>query len=239
MKPALLLSAFLALLALRPGPLAAAPGDEPVAAVTAERILPQIRDQLAAQFRVDGELQVDLQRTWLPPTTPATPWEIRVITPPTSLASQVIVRVRLVADQRNLGEWTLPVHVQHWLEVLVAREPVARGGVLGAAQFDLRRVDILREKDAVPATANLENLTVARPLAAGVVLSWHDLLRRPLVQRGERIEVVATDGTLTITMKGQAMQSGALGETILVRNPDSRRDFTATVSGENQARVAF
>ncbi len=35
------------------------------------------------------------------------------------------------------------------------------------------------------------------------------------------------------------MQSGALGETIVVRNPDSRRDFSAVVTAENQARVSF
>jgi flagella basal body P-ring formation protein FlgA len=60
-----------------------------------------------------------------------------------------------------------------------------------------------------------------------------------LVQRGQRIDVVATSGTLTITLKAQAMQNGALGETILVRNLDSRRDFSAVVTAENQARVTF
>jgi len=232
-------TALVVLLACAAGRLAAAPGDAPVPAVTPERFLPQVREQLAAHFRIEGELQLDLLRTWFPPTTPAAPWEIQVITPPAALATQMIVRVRLVADQRNLGEWNLPLHAQHWVDVFVVREPVARGAVLGLPQFDLRRVDVLRDKDAVPAGTTLDNLTVARPLAAGAVLGWHDLLRRPLVQRGERIEILATDGALTITMKGQALQNGALGETILVRNPDSRRDFTATVSGENQARVAF
>ncbi len=123
-----------------------------------------------------------------------------VVTPPHMLASQMIVRVRLTVAQRNLGEWNLPVRAQLWGDALVARSPVARGQLLDATLFDLRRADFIRDKDAIPAGTDLANLTVARGVEPGTLLSWRDVTRRALVERGSRIDVVAVEGALSITM---------------------------------------
>ena len=210
-----------------------------VAPVTPDQFLPQLVAQLSAHFRLEGELQLELLRNWTAPALPAAPWEMTVVSPPPSLAPQMIVRVRLVSAQRNLGEWNLPLRAQLWAEALVAQRPIIRGQILDSSLFDFRRTDFIHAKDAVPAGAALDSLTVARGVGVGAVLTWRDVVRRALVQRGGRVEVVAGTGALTITMKAVAMQSGALGETILVRNPESRRDFSAVVTAENQARVTF
>lgn len=207
--------------------------------VTPEYFLPQLAAQLTAHFRLEGELQLDLLRNWTPPAVPAAGWEMTIVAPPASLAPQMIVRVRLATAQGSLGEWNLPLRAQLWADAYVARQPVLRGQALDTQLFDLRRTDFIRDKDAVPAATALGTLTVARGVGVGAVLSWRDVVRRALVQRGSRVEVVAGSGALTITMKGLAMQSGVLGETILVRNPESRRDFSAVIIAENQARVAF
>ena len=242
MKP---LRHLLALLALFTGAFGlsaepALPPTEPAStAVTPEHFLPQLVAQLSSHFRLEGELQLDLLRNWTAPVAPAADWAMVVVAPPASLAPQMIVRVRLVSAQRSLGEWNLPLRASLWSEALVARQPVLRGQILDSSLFDLRRTDFIHDKDAVPAGTALESLTVARGMGVGSVLSWRDVVRRPLVQRGDRVEVVAGSGPITITLKGLAMQSGALGETIVVRNPESRRDFSAVVTAENRARVAF
>ncbi len=207
--------------------------------VVPERFLPQLAAQLSNQFGVTGELQLDLLRAWTPPVAPSADWEMTIVVPPRVLAAQMIVHVRLTSAKRNLGEWNLPVRAQLWTDAMVARQPIARGQPLEVSLFDLRRTDLIRDKDAVPAGTELANLEIARGVGEGALLSWRDVTRRALVQRGSRIDVVAADGALTITMKGLAMESGALGETILVRNPESRRDFSAVVTAENQARVTF
>jgi flagella basal body P-ring formation protein FlgA len=40
-------------------------------------------------------------------------------------------------------------------------------------------------------------------------------------------------------MTGLAMQTGAQGEAVTIRNPESRRDFTAIVVNENHVQVRF
>ena len=53
------------------------------------------------------------------------------------------------------------------------------------------------------------------------------------------VEVAAVDGPLVVTMKGMAMESGAKGETVTIRNPESRKDFAALVIAENRVQVRF
>ncbi|HLP03248.1 MAG TPA: flagellar basal body P-ring formation chaperone FlgA [Opitutaceae bacterium] len=207
--------------------------------VQSAQFLPQLATDLAAHFGANGELQLDLLRSWAPPVSPKGDWSLTIVAPPQALASQMIVRVRVIQAGRALGEWNLPLRAQLWADAFVTRQPVARGEPLDLALFDLRRVDFLREKDTVPAATDLSQLSVSRSIAAGATLSWRDVARRQLVQRGDRIDVVASSGALVITMKALAMQGGALGETIVVRNPESRRDFSAVVTAENQARVTF
>ncbi len=209
------------------------------APIPSEQVLPVLASQLAAHFGTTGDLELALLRQWAPPPVASPNWKLTMVAPPSTLAPQMIVRVRLAVDERTVGEWNLPVQARLWNDALVALQPVARGQTLNLSPFGLRRTDFIREKDAVPADTALDGLAVTRPLAAGTVLSWRDIGRRALVQRGSRIEVVAGQGALTVTMKGVAMQSGALGETITVRNPESRRDFSAVVTAENCARVSF
>jgi flagella basal body P-ring formation protein FlgA len=44
---------------------------------------------------------------------------------------------------------------------------------------------------------------------------------------------------LSVTMKALALQNGAQGEAISLRNIESRKDFTAFVVDENRAQVRF
>ena len=68
-----------------------------------------------------------------------------------------------------------------------------------------------------------------RNLTPNRLLNWRDVARRPLVRKGEMVEVAATEGTLLITLKGLAMENGAQGDTVTVRNLESKRDIHAQV----------
>lgn len=58
-----------------------------------------------------------------------------------------------------------------------------------------------------------------RRIQLGDVLVWRDVERRPEVVRGDRVLMVSSQGGVNITIEGVAMQNGAKGETVRVRNP--------------------
>ena len=59
------------------------------------------------------------------------------------------------------------------------------------------------------------------------------------VRKGEVVEVAASDGQLVVVLKALALQNGALGDLVAVRNLDSRKEFTAFVTHENRVQVRF
>jgi flagella basal body P-ring formation protein FlgA len=66
-----------------------------------------------------------------------------------------------------------------------------------------------------------------------------DVVEKPVIRKNQIVEVVANRGALTITMKAQALESGAVKALIRMRNLDSKREFNAQVIDETRANVVF
>lgn len=204
-----------------------------------EQVVASLSQQLAAHFKVEGELQLELLRPWIEPVPAAAPMTLTIVEFPPQLASSLLVRAKLESAGANLGEVTITARAQLWRDVWVARQPVNRGDTFDPADLDVRRVDLLRERDVLPAVAGDRSLVYARPVLAGRLLSWRDVTRRSLVRKGEVVEVAAVEGGLTVTIKGLAMQNGAAGDIVTVRNLVSKKDIPAQVVAENRVQVRF
>lgn len=223
-------------------PLRAA--DEP-AAPLADALLSSVARDLADHFNAEGELALETLRPWQPGGEDArradpADWSVRVLEFPAQLSSSMLVRVRVAGPAGQADEHALVVRAQLWRDAWVARTPVERGATLDPSACDLRRIDALREREALPtALPQPADWTFQRAVPAGRLLSWRDVSRRALVRKGDLIEVSAIDGPLQVTMKAQAMQDGGRGETVRVRNLDSKREFAALVVAPNRAEVRF
>lgn len=207
---------------------------------TSERLVAGVSQQLAQHFNLEGELQVELLRPWSAPDRAATDWRVEVIEFPSTAASSMLLRVRLFADGETAQpDATLAIRASLWRDAWSVREPVSVNAIFDATALEPRRVDAFRERDALPVTAGDRTFIYARSVSAGRLLTWRDIARRPLVRKGEFVEVSASDGMLSVTLKGLAMQNGAQGDVITVRNPDSRKDFSAFVVDEHRVQVRF
>ena len=195
---------------------------------------------LSAHFNLEGDLQLDLIRPWTPPDRIARDWRVQITEYPAVPAASMLLRVRILADgQSAAGEATLLLRAALWRDAWVARQPLSNNGTFDPSLLETRRVDLLRDRDALPAAVGDRSFIFARSVQAGRLLTWRDIARRPLVRKGELVEVSASDGQLIVTMKGVAMQNGAQGEVVTVRNPDSKKDFSAFVIDENRVQVRF
>jgi|GEM_PF-508701 len=208
----------------------------PVSNYTQENLLADLAQQLTDRYRVNGELQVDLLRAWSPPRS-TEPLSLVVLDAPPVLGPTLLVHFRLQAGSQSVAETSVLVRVQLIREVWCARAPVERGLPFDPAQFDTRRVDTLRERDTVSASETTGDLALVRSVPSGRILTWHDLARRPLVRKGQIIDVCAVSGALTVSIKALAIDNGASGETVRVRNMDSKKEFSALVVAESRAEV--
>lgn len=191
---------------------------------------------LADQFSSEsGEWNVEFVRL---PELPTGTDDLEVTAMPARPTSAMLLRMRFLSGGSTLFEGNVAVSARLMREVLVSREPITRGQAVDPYQFDARQVDVLRENGAVglKELANGDFLYY-RSIPAGRILNWRDIVRRPVVQRGQIIEVAAIDGTLSVVLKGLALEDGAVGELIRIRNPESRREIAALVVGEGRAEI--
>ena len=204
-----------------------------------DQFIAELSANLSNHFKLEGDLQLQLLRPWSPPARVAQSWAIELLEYPSVPSASMLVRCRVLADGVAAAESTLVLRAALWRDVWVAREPLISGATFDPTVLDTRRVDLLRDRDALPAIVGDRSYSLARAVSAGRVLTWRDITRRPLVRKGNLVEVSAGDGQLLITMKAVAMENGAEGDTVTVRNPVSRKDFAAMVVDENRVQVRF
>lgn len=201
------------------------------------RVLASLARDLAAHFNADGDLVLELQR---PLALAEAEWAVSLTEFPSTLAGSLLLRVRLTAPGQTTREESLTVRAQLFRDAWFVQTPVDRGAAFDPVQCELRRIDALRERDALPASIGRSSEWVfLRPVPVGRLVNWRDLARRALVRKGDVIEVAAVDGPLHVSMKALAMQDGGQGETVRVRNLESKREFSALVVAENRAQVRF
>lgn len=218
---------------------APAPTESLATPFTHELLLTALTKELAGHFNLEGELQLELIRPWTPPARIAAGWTLQVLEFPLVASSTMMVRCRVLADASPVTETSFVVRASHWRDAWVTRQPLTVGGLFDPTLLETRRVDLFRERDALPAAVGDRSYVFARAVPAGRLLTWRDIGRRPLVKKGEVVEVSAVDGTLALTLKAIAMENGAQGDMVTVRNQESRKDFAAVVIDENRVQVRF
>lgn len=216
----------------------AATGGTP-APFTQEACTAALTRALTNHFNLEGELQLELLRAWTPPAVTAADWQVVITEFPATVSAAMMLRCRLVADGVVAGEQTLTLRASLWRDAWVTRQPVTTGALFDPAVLESRRVDLFRDRDALPANVGDQTFLFTRGVNTGRIVTWRDIARRPLVRKGDMVEVSAAEGNLSITMKAIALQSGAQGEAVTLRNLESRKDFTAFVVDENRVQVRF
>ena len=204
-----------------------------------EDLVAGITRAFAAHYQLEGDLDLDLLRPWSAPARTAGVWTVEVTEFPGTLAASMLTRCRVLADGMTVGEYTVTLRAALWRDAWAVRQPVAANAAFDPAQLEVRRVDFLRERDAVPASEGDHGTMFARAVQPNRLLTWRDIARRPLVRKGDFVEVAAIDGLLQVTMKGLAMENGAVGDTVTIRNPESKKDFTAKVVAESRVQIRF
>lgn len=242
--PLILIGSARLVLAGDPAPVLASAAAAPTAtedvsksALLPDQLLSALSRNLQSRFNLTGDLQLDFANPWTPPSRTAGVWRIIIVDYPAGAGSSMVVRFRIVADSTPIEDDTIVLRASLWRDAWFAREPLSSGAALDADRIELRRIDAFRVRDAIPSSAPDSGFVLSRSVQAGTLLTWNDLARRPLVRKGEMVEVSASEGLLRVTLKGMALQNGALGDIVTVRNPESLKVIPGQVVGENRVEV--
>jgi flagella basal body P-ring formation protein FlgA len=216
----------------------AAQQEADAAPFTPQAVEAALTHDIAAHFNLEGDFQATLERPWVPERAVSPGWTLSVVEFPNSAESTMLVRCE-VRDASGPLTASVMVHATLWRDAWAVKLPLTIGSAFDSSRLEPRRCDMLRERDLLPTSIDDQSYMFARGVPIGRMLTWHDVSRHQQVRRGDLIEATASEGMLNISMKVVALESGVRGDTITVRNPDSKKDFSALVTDENHVQVQF
>jgi flagellar basal body P-ring formation protein FlgA len=142
--------------------------------------------------------------------------------------------------RESVGTWQVPAQAKVMREVLVAREDLKRGQAFTENDAAMEQRDVLSSRDTLaemPKTA--ATLELAENVSAGMPLTSRALKLRSVVHRGRTVDALLQDGTMSIVVKAEALEDGAPGQIIKLRNLNSKREFRGKVQNEDTIQVAL
>jgi flagellar basal body P-ring formation protein FlgA len=158
--------------------------------------------------------------------------------PPSAPDTPVLWRGRLIYDgQRSIMVWA-KVRISVDRVALVASEDIATGAVILAEQ--IKEVQERQFPFAEASAALREEIIgriARRRIPAGQKFERGALDERKDISQGERVRVSVVDGSATLSLDAVAQSSGKKGESILLHNPSTGKNFRATVEEKGKATV--
>jgi flagella basal body P-ring formation protein FlgA len=125
--------------------------------------------------------------------------------------------------------WTQPA-------LMLARS-VKRGETLKETDFVVRQVRVNKAGVYASRPSEAVGRSLKKNLFQGEVLALNALADVPAVEKGKSVTIIVRDAGLTVKAKGEALEDGALGETIKVRNVSSKTVLTAVIVAGDTVEV--
>jgi flagella basal body P-ring formation protein FlgA len=121
---------------------------------------------------------------------------------------------------------------------VVAAVELRAGRTVDAAQLRVDTGQVFPgERGFATTTAEVAGRIPRRTLAPGTALrkEWFDAARD--VAAGDTVQVEVVAGAARLRVEGRAESSGAVGDRVVVRNPETGKRFPAVVEGKGKVSV--
>lgn len=152
-------------------------------------------------------------------------------------SDQFIATIQMPNGDSDFQRMTVNGSLVEMMQVPVLANNILRGDVITEKDITYMDVNIRKVKDIAIDAREIIGMTGKRTLRAKNMISMRDITPPLLVRKGEEISVKLTRGILSIEMRAIAVEDGAKGDMISIKNINSGRTLKATVIGDKQARV--
>lgn len=154
----------------------------------------------------------------------------------TSLRFTVHVEARTARGVVARRTYVFPCEVDE--AVVVPKETIRAGQTIRSEDLEVRTVGPEGYFDRYALTLDeLVGHVARRTLLAGRPVARRSVERPTAVDRGSQVTVRVHLGPMVVTMEGEAMEAGAVGETVKVLNPRSKRVLSGRVVDHGTVEV--
>ncbi len=158
---------------------------------------------------------------------------------PNSLRDIGAVTVEVLVDGALYLRFDPTPYLTVSVSVFTTAHSIDRDQVLTEDDVEEKLVDVrnLPSGDLYETIDDIVGLSARMNIQAGRILTDGMLELPTLVFRSETVMVNVPIGGIRITLQGIALDAGALGDEIRVRNPDTNAIITAIVTGYSKAEI--
>lgn len=138
------------------------------------------------------------------------------------------------------NHWTLyvPIRITVLKTVLVSKNTLVRGKVVRDEDVYQAELDTQKLKQGYFTNKNeLVGLVCKHDITADTPFTPYNIELAKLVHKGEEVTIVANNDNLIVSMAGIALNEGALGDVVKIKNLSSKKVIEAQVSGEKRVTV--
>jgi flagella basal body P-ring formation protein FlgA len=158
--------------------------------------------------------------------------------PPSAPESPIVWRGRLIYDRQHSVVVWAKVRITVDRPLLIAAAEIPVGSVVRADQIKMTRArQFPFSGPSMDSCEQAIGKVARRSIAAGQRIVLGALEEPKEVARGEKVHVRVIDGLATLSFEGIAESAGRKGESILVHNPASGRNFRAVIEAKGKVVV--
>jgi flagella basal body P-ring formation protein FlgA len=157
-------------------------------------------------------------------------YEVRVAAPAAGGGMRRRVDASVVQDGAVVATTTARVEIAASGPVVILRRAVARGTVLGPGDVDVEDRDLTGlPAGVVTSVADAVGKETRAALPAGAPLTLSSVTSPLLVRRGDLVTVIVETPGMRLSTPGEALEPGAAGVPIRVRNRTSQQELSGQV----------
>lgn len=138
------------------------------------------------------------------------------------------------------NHWTLyvPIRITLLKSVFVAKHMLMKGDLITAEDVYQTELDVQKLKQGFFTNEKeFVGLVSKQTIAADTPITPYHIELAKLIHKGEQVSIVVSQDNLTISMQGIALDTGARGDHIKVKNLSSKRIIDARVLSEEKVEV--
>lgn len=150
------------------------------------------------------------------------------------------IRLDVRCDEGQGWDMAVTVKPDIYLPVIVARQGLERGHVIAPDDVSIKKLNISNTRgNYVTQPDEVMGLTVKRRVRELQPVAMSQLDSPVLVERGQRVMMIAEQGGVQAQTVGEAMKKGRKGEMIKVKNESSERVVSAIVADSGVVRMVY
>jgi len=160
------------------------------------------------------------------------------LSPQFSGIGKEMATVQIFSGNKMISKHNVPFIVKRFEYVAELKNSIRKGEIIGKDDFEMVWQETTFQKRKVIRKADeATGRTALRTLKAGDLLVDNSLVAPYAVKEGEPVKVFVKVGGAVVQTNALAQRSAFKGQTITLRNIDSGKDISATVSGQGEAWI--